>query len=681
MKPSLLNEKVRHFPILASMLGKRYGVEVIFHGEQPKTDGKRVVLPALTDDLTEEEMMLLTGFLDHEAGAHGQHMDFEAWFSDHNGGIAKEIKNILCDARDERLLGRDYPGCRENLRKLVEILDKRGIIYFGTDNAPGAFLGWLFHVVHAACGRFPKAVKEHPDAVRKFLTDTCIARIEYEALKAIAEPETAGVVARTCNILKILQEEKDTPPPPRQQGKNNPDDGREEDDKEENSVAGGGSAGDKATQDDSVSNGDSEQKQRCDSAENDDGRKPGGNQDCAAVDGDETASDSCTNKRGDDPGGHGEKSGTPDIDGSESVNDNDDGGQTVQSLPYDNIENMTGDNDASDDQAEGNQGQPGQSLQWTCEQIEEILAAAYNGAGDLGKILQDELAETIGIRGAGPQGLEIPGVAEFEKMLTKLSNVEPLRQTTAQLRGRFLALIQASRYKPASTALTGRRLGKRVLARVAIGNMRIFERREPREAVNTAMVILGDSSGSMSGKKAEMAFLGAFISSEAMKSIPGTATLVAAYPANAGDSADLGILKGWTENTKPVQPATDGHWTPIAEALQWARIQLAFRREARKIVLILTDGESSDDDRARKAVLDLEADGIELIAIGILCDSPQRWTSRYRQIDDIKELPAAMVEMLREQLVENRRFKKIGQEEKNVAWPMIDHIKPLIRPG
>jgi cobalamin biosynthesis protein CobT len=94
--------------------------------------------------------------------------------------------------------------------------------------------------------------------------------------------------------------------------------------------------------------------------------------------------------------------------------------------------------------------------------------------------------------------------------------------------------------------------------------------------------------------------------------------------------------------------------------LQWARVQLAFRRETRKIVLILTDGESSDDERARKAVGDLEADGIELIAMGIQCDSPQRWTSSYRQLDDIKELPVAMIEMLRLQLIENRCFRKSG---------------------
>jgi hypothetical protein len=660
MKPSPLHEKVRHFPILASMLGKRYGVEVIFHGEQPKTDGKRVVLPALPEDLTEEDMMLLTGFLDHEAGAHGQHMDFDSWISAHNYGIAKEIKNILCDARDERLLSQDYPGCRENLRNLLEILDKRGIINFGTDNAAGAFLGWLFHEVHAACGQFPEAVKEHPEAVRVFLTDTCLAQIGNEVLEAIAEPETAGVIARTSNILKILQEEKDKRPP-LQQGENKQSGEGRVADYEENKSADGGSGGNVAVKNDDLTSGASGLNLQGYPEQNGDGCEPGGDQDDKSGNGDEIVLDCRTNKSSDKPGGHGGRSASPDNGSSESAGDNDDGGETFQLYPDGNGGNMKGDADDADDQAEGNRGHLCQSPQWTRGQIEEILDAAYNGAGDLGKILQYELEGTMGIRGAGPQGCEIPGVAEFEKMPSELSNVDSFRQITAQLRGRSLAMIQASRYKPVSTALVGRRLGKKALARIAVGNMRIFERREPREAVNTAIVILGDSSGSMSGKKAEMAFLGAFISSEAMKSIPGTATLVAAYPANAGDSADLGILKGWSESAKPVQPAAEGHWTPIAEALQWARIQLAFRKETRKIVLILTDGESSDDDRARKAVEDLEADGIELIVIGILCDSPKRWTSRYRQIDDINELPAAMIELLREQLVEIRRLKKNGR--------------------
>jgi hypothetical protein len=658
MKQTKLHEKVRHFPILASMLGKRFGVEVVFNGEQAHTDGKRIVLPALPDNMTEEDMMLLAGYLDHEAGAHGQHMDFDVWYTDHMEGVAEGIKNILCDGRDERLLGWDYPGCRENLRKLVEILDQRGLIKFNPDTAIGAFLGWLFHVVHSANGQFAKAVQGHPEAVRKFLNETCLARLEFEVLKAIDEPETAGVLSRTSNILRILQEEKDNPSPPPQQGKSSQTSDGSDEEKEDSSGAGGGSTGDDDTQDDSVPKGGTGNEPHDDSEEKEGDRRSGSNQEGEAEDEEESASGSGAND-GDDPGGQGGKSGNPEGNGLESDNDTDQGKQSPEAGPDDNAGNKSGGDDEDDGQAKDGPEQTGPPAQWTREQIEEILEAAYDGAGDIGQILQNEIEEAIGSQGAGPQGCEIPGVAEFEQMLTELSNVDMLRQTTAQLRGRSLALIQASRYKPASTALMGRRIARRSLARVAVGNMRIFERREPREAVNTAIVILGDSSGSMIGNKAEMAFQGAFISSEAMRSIPGTATLVAAYPANAGDYADLGILKGWTENAKPVQPAADGDWTPIAEALQWARIQLAFRRETRKMVLILTDGASSDDDKARKAVEDLEADGIELIAIGIQCDSPQNWASRYRRIDDIKELPAAMIEMLREQLIDNRQLKKV----------------------
>jgi cobaltochelatase CobT len=650
MKSSKYHEKVRHFPILASMLAKRYGVEVIFHGEQPKTDGKRIVLPALPDDLTGEDMMLLTGFLDHEAGAHGQHMDFDAWFSAYNSGIAKEIKNILCDARDEHLLGKDYPGCRENLRNMVDILDNRGLIQFETDNAPSAFLGWLFHKVHASCGHFPQAVKGHPQAVRRFLSDNCLARIDHEVQKAIFETETAGVVARTGNILRILQEEKDNlPSPPKPKGNSNAGDGRGGG--EENSGSGGGLAGISETEDGHLSRGECKMKPEDDVEENGHGLKSGGNL------GGEAEAGSAAIKCCDVPENHGGRTGCRDYCGSNGENDLDEGGEAYHG---DTNMNLNGAKENALDQSQGGHWQPCHSPDWSREHIEEILDTEYGGAGDLGKILLDELEARIGSRGAGPQGCEIPGIANFEKLPAEFNNVESLRQITAQLRGRTLALIQASRYKPAAVTLRGRRLVSRALSRIAVGNMRIFERREPREAVNTAIVILGDCSGSMSGKKAEMAFQGAFIGSEAMKSIPGTATLVAAYPANPGDSADLGILKGWTENTKPVQPAAEGHWSPIAEALQWARVQLAFRRETRKIVLILTDGESSDDERARKAVGDLEADGIELIAMGIQCDSPQRWTSSYRQLDDIKELPVAMIEMLRLQLIENRCFRKSG---------------------
>ena len=65
-------------PLLASVLGKRYGVEVVIDGDTACTDGHTIYLPSLPLDSDESLLVQVRGFIDHES-AHIRFTDFEAF--------------------------------------------------------------------------------------------------------------------------------------------------------------------------------------------------------------------------------------------------------------------------------------------------------------------------------------------------------------------------------------------------------------------------------------------------------------------------------------------------------------------------------------------------------------------------------------------------------------------------
>ena len=111
---------VHALPIIAKMLGRKLGVEVVIGGHEASTNGQTIYLPALP---AEDEAMaiLANGYIDHEA-AHIRYTDFEAVSVQ---GLTGLLTNLLEDIRIERALMADYPGSRENLKRLVTYLTEQ----------------------------------------------------------------------------------------------------------------------------------------------------------------------------------------------------------------------------------------------------------------------------------------------------------------------------------------------------------------------------------------------------------------------------------------------------------------------------------------------------------------------------------------------------------------------------
>jgi nitric oxide reductase activation protein len=94
----------------------------------------------------------------------------------------------------------------------------------------------------------------------------------------------------------------------------------------------------------------------------------------------------------------------------------------------------------------------------------------------------------------------------------------------------------------------------------------------------------------------------------------------------------------------------------MAEALLWAGMKLSHRKEPRKIIVVMTDGHPDDEPAVRKAMDRLCGCGIETYGIGIHDRNILHWLKEgARTIDRIEELPTALVDVLKEALVERRQ--------------------------
>lgn len=110
----------RSLHVLAPVIGRKRGVEVLIGGHQACTDGTRVYLPALPPDDREASVLGL-GYLFHETN-HIRHTDFTV---EKGEDLVGALTNALEDVRVDRLGHREYAGGHMVQSELVEALLRR----------------------------------------------------------------------------------------------------------------------------------------------------------------------------------------------------------------------------------------------------------------------------------------------------------------------------------------------------------------------------------------------------------------------------------------------------------------------------------------------------------------------------------------------------------------------------
>ncbi|MBE0574393.1 MAG: VWA domain-containing protein [Desulfuromonadales bacterium] len=310
------------------------------------------------------------------------------------------------------------------------------------------------------------------------------------------------------------------------------------------------------------------------------------------------------------------------------------------------------DNDT--DITEGSRSSPAASK----ETLKRILGKDPGAFGDLGQMTAEALqaASDQAVRENGMESMT--GIYPGEQLAKEVTCGNPpdlhqVRHETVALRSKLARLVQASKLKRSCAGRLGRLVDHRTLHRLPAGDPRVFRRKEEKRAINTAVIVLLDRSGSMSGARMELARKTVLALADVLGVIPGISVSTGAFPGKEGAVVSMTPFGRTASQTKDNYAITANGGTPLAQALGWARVQMAVRQEQRKILLVATDGQPSNPGLVRALLEKLEAEGVELMGLGILDQGTTRhFFARHRTVQSLSELPAAVFELFQEALTE-----------------------------
>lgn len=676
---------------LARILSGKYGVEVVFRGSQAYTDGNKIVLPALPENMdkaAERDLRaLLHSYDDHEVGHviytyPGEEVKksfkakLEGILGENGARYIKRVKkvaNYLEDIRIENLMGQAYPGCRDNLERLANHIL----------NDPNTDVDNIMMKVFAEGRRHVCGHKiERPDCSAEVLK-TFGADFFNKIRNASGILEITDL-AEKC--LKHLEEDPEGEEPrgddeedgdkgePKGGKSDKAKDGKEKtesdksDEEPESDESGDGEGSDGS---DEASEGDDDEGSAGDGDEGNDGEgsdDQDGDADKAGEEGDGKGSDADGSDEG---AGEGDQEGSEDGDGSGETVDSDD--RTKGRFAEEGSDGSDG--KASMDEIDE---APEDAMDRVREGLEKLHETSIEESRDY--MVYDKSFDVLKVMD------EAPDTTIFDSLKASLGKLNIVK---AKLQNLFLA-------RTTSRWIGDREEGKinnKALAKVATGCNRVYRERWTSKDRDTCVTFLCDFSGSMSGKRMENAmravvlFLealeGTKVKSEVLTYTTGLEVLSGTYIDDEDKAREYrdkvyaddniysyGRIESlWTEIIKSfdepygakVKRRISGYKGAMSrnncdgESVQLAYDRIKGRREARKILFVLTDGivcSAGNDASGRrylKKVCDAIAKGgkVELIGLGLGCDEGKRFYPQYVYLDHKADLATVLLAELR----------------------------------
>jgi len=579
-------------PILATMLGDKFGVKVRFGDYSPKTDGKTIYLPNL--DSSDPDMVTLAiGYLDHEA-AHVRYTDFEVKAT---SPVEHHITNILEDYRIEKLLGNHFPGARKNLMELMDTMIRKGVARsVDKMSPPSEIFGTyaLYEVLARLYGThlIVQMRNQAEEALRHAFPVGVCTRLAGLLDQVDQMTDTADANQLAKRILTMLKDEQK-----KQQQQKQQKQGDESDD-------AGGNDGD--TSDQGQQQGDDDQ---------------GGSQ------GDEA----------DDAGGNdGDTSDQGQQQGDDQTDDA--GGNDGETSPQ-----GTGAGDEGSDQYP-HEVAIQQVLEATESDLPQDLADA------LRETLQEAAYASSSPHMAQTQDLRVKGrdaslitessgaTAKLRARLANLVQAESWNRMETRRTGRVLDTRRLHRARTGDDRIFLKR------------NTQIA----PNTAIQILLdrsASMGERPFKGGPTRIEVGHRAVLASALAMESIPGTVIQTAAFPYGSHDVLMLTPFGESVQQTSAAYRIGHAGSTPMAEAMLWAGYELLKRTEPRKILLVATDGEPDDENAVRNLVERFQGSGIEVYALGIQSANGARLFPNHRVVQSLPDLPEAMIGMLQEALL------------------------------
>ncbi|MEG6507267.1 cobaltochelatase CobT-related protein [Nitratidesulfovibrio sp. 1201_IL3209] len=521
---------MRSLPLVASVLGRKYGVTVAIGGTEAYTDGSAIHLPALPVSAPDTFLALARGYIDHEA-AHLRDTDFAVLKAANLTPLEHHVWNIIEDWRVENRLVASFPGCRGNFDWLIEHFFGGKVA--GTRIDPAAlFLNWLLLTVRAwdvpVIGKQRDSIAAHLDKLCPGLLTRMACVVEAVRTSCAS---TAEAIAHARAIVAELGKATETPQP-----------------------------------------------------------ASGTNQDASQA------------------------GGAPDGTGN---------GNQPTASPWERIRNL-------------------------------LHAQEDELPQEFGVILGEALKREA----PASDGLPVNVATVTHKVSWDLhpDDIAEAKRASTALRTRLHGLLQAATISRTHGARSGR-LDPRRLHRIATDDARIFMRKGTRVGINTAVHLLLDCSGSMT-PNIRLASTACHAVASALETV-SINVAITAFPAShdpaSTEQKTVGRLVRHGQRVHPRLKVAAVGTTPLAESLWWVMQEMLPLREARKLILLLTDGDPDTPTCALEAIRHAERLRFEVYAIGIgAVNILQHLPGRHRTINTLAELAPAMFGLLQGALVGRR---------------------------
>lgn len=595
---------VRTMAMVAAALSEEYGVQVTCQGTQAYTvidpwgkDKPVINIPAV-DSTDKDYLTMLRGYIDHEVG----HVRFSRYQkgAEKKPAALQTMRNIFEDVFVDRTMGECFPGSERNLNDLVQTMfvDKRQPVITEKDVMEAAIKGDSKEAANNIWNSvFQYSLYKARSEKHKNIADLLP---EYEkAIDGIApglRQELDKVINRihtegvdTAANNKLAEEALEVIQQYFQQQADQQGQGQE----------GGGEEGD---------------------------------------------------QEGEGQGGEGQGEGQADGDGSDQEGQEDQNDQEskgsgkgkAQGKGKKSKQKGDGAGKAQKDKDDGSLAQ-------------DVLDSAHDTKADGGSNIGERVSQNIkeeAHSGVTPEDMSYHGYGSrsWDSHLKEIPGDElnEAMQASAALDAQLQSLLQTYKLNRGGAARAGR-LDTNKLHRLSVGNGRVFRRKVEKRGIDTEIILCVDMSGSMgwSGKD-RVTSQSLYAVMKSLRKIQGVTSSVAGF---AG-SRIIDILRKGDPVTSRLFIVADGG-TQCGEAMYHALQQFSPRKESRKILIMMTDGDTSNQIYFRSTIEAAKASGVEVMGIGIESTSIKQYLEDEECciLSNVGQLAPEMFRMLRHKLL------------------------------
>lgn len=588
-------------PIVAKTISEKYEgrLNVFVGGNCACTDGCDIYLPTLPE--TKEARLLARGYIDHEA-AHIRFTNFKL--------KNDSMTNALEDIRIEDKISKIFPGTKKNLKELTAWFMRQGEITVSEQDSDHDVLAKYVHfkLRDRVLGHEVSSILEpaEQELLRRFGENLKqnADRIIKQKLKS-----TKDASRRAQKLRALLPQNQQDEQQQGQKGQRQEDQDGQDGSGESSDQSGQGGQSDKNGQGKGQASEADQNKEQKESKENGQGR--------------------------------GQKSQNDESEDSE-------GGQGGSTQSQESGENSDGDSDGNGDGssesggdgAGGGNADSDQGMEATFQGLGEAVAEALTR---ISKPAEDSMDWMEDIQ--MPRAITATQEGSLHSSLRE--HLQDAKARSVKMRYKLQSVLEAKRRDQKRIARSGKKFSSKNLYRLAGGDTRVFSRKTESKAVNTAVHLLLDSSGSMMGPEMTVALNACYSLGLALNSMKYVNLAISNFPGSTG----LREIKRFGEPLRmgPFDVYAGGG-TPTAEAMLHAAYTLASQKEPRKIIFVITDGMPNRPLAVKKMQAWLKSCGVEVFGVGIKCPQVASVFEDSIVVDDLNDLAQSIFKTLGKKL-------------------------------